>query len=232
MELLRNAPPTPPTHISLLWEHREYIDYCKCRGYILSQTYSQLAFFFFFLLQVPQLECIFYNHLRPPCSLHLYVAVMKGLTTLAYFSRMWWWLVRTHVETSPQHPPQLLPSWKHKVVFTQEERFSALVLIIWRFIVEDKLYHAPFTAWMSTPRGLRYLFELMRDIMERFRSCHRCVTHVTQPQCVPLRRSSYLQLISRAVTAANVQHLHSVSLYICTLIHTRYWIHATRRDCM
>lgn len=86
--------------------------------------------------------------------------------------------------------------------------------------MEDKLYHAPFTAWLSTPRGLRYLFELMRDIMERFRSCHRCVTHVTQPQRVPLRRSSYLQLIKRAVTAANVQHLHSASLYICTLTHT------------
>lgn len=132
----------------------------------------------------------------------------------------------------PPSTPQLLPSWKHKVVFTQEERFSALVLIIWRFIVEDKLYHAPFTAWLSTPRGLRYLFELMRDIMERFWSCHRCVTHVTQPQCVPLRRSSYLQLISRAVTAANVQHLRSASLYICTLTHTRYWIHATRHDCL
>lgn len=34
----------PPTHICLLWEYREYIYGCKCCEYILSQTYSQLAF--------------------------------------------------------------------------------------------------------------------------------------------------------------------------------------------
>lgn len=170
--LKRNA---PPTHISLLWEYREYIHYCKGCEYILSQTYSEFVLFIFF------------------CKYHNWNAsstIISVVHVLCIYTLQWWklrplllifqgcgdgWCAPTW-KPAPNTPPQLLQSWKQKVVFTQEECFSALVLIIGRFIVEDKLYHAPFTAWLSTPRGLRYLFELMRDIMERFRSCHRCVT--------------------------------------------------------
>lgn len=95
-------------------------------------------------------------------AVHSYITTMKGPWPLLF----WFffspqgsgegWCAPTW---KPGHRP--LPSWKPKVVFPlRGALFSALLLIVQRFIAKDKPYHAPFTAWLNMPWGLRYLFRL------------------------------------------------------------------------
>lgn len=106
------------THISLLWEYREYIYCCKCCEYILSQMYSELAF-------------------STTTGMHLLQSSLSSMFSaficcsdersdhFCLFSKDVV-MVGAHPRGNlPPTPPtpQLLPSWKHKVVFTQEERF-------------------------------------------------------------------------------------------------------------
>lgn len=103
--------------------------------------------------KIPQLAYFCHKQLRPPCSPSVFLHCSDERSDHAN-------LFSKDVVMVAAHPlgnlaPWLLPSWRHEVACTQRKHAAALVLITQRLIVQDKLLHAPFTAWLQ--RGPGYL---------------------------------------------------------------------------
>lgn len=107
--------------------------------------------------------CICSNHLCPTCSLQCIHTKQrwKDPAALVVFFPSPKEAVKVGARPRGNLAADCCQAGSPKWCFPIEELFfSALLLIVQRFIVKDKPYHAPFTVRLNMPWGLRYLFRL------------------------------------------------------------------------